>query len=171
MAINQELPRIGGDGAILQMGDVISNVAVTALTTAFLIADSNFTTIAEVNNVNAVHECAEVDVTSLNSGILRKFKPGHLSASMSANVNFVQDTGTPKDGIDLLNAMQARDVRVWRLQIPVDAGTNSGTNTEFNFGFVGFLTSVSPSITDEDEPMTADVNFRVSDSTFVDAIG
>lgn len=171
MAITAELARIGGDGAFLAMGDSITSLATATFNTAYVIADSNFTTVAEVNSVNPSQEVAEVDVTSLNSGILRKYKPGHLSATLSANVHFAQDTGTSKDALDLLNSAQARETRAWRLQLPVDSGTNTGTNTEFSLGFLGFITNISPTVTDDDEPMAADVTFRVSDSTYVDAIG
>ena len=171
MAINAELARIGGDGALLYMGNTIAAHAETNVVATHVTSTTLWTALAEVNSVNPVQECADVDVTSLNSGIYRKFKPGHLSATMSANVNFVQDTGTPKDGLDLLNDVQARQVRLWKLVVPVDAGTNTGTNTTFNLGFVGYINNMSPSITDDDEPMTADLTFRVSDSQMVDAIG
>lgn len=172
MAIAAHAARMGGDGAVLQMGDVLSSLSVTSLTTTFVTVETNFTTLAQVNNVNPVQECAEVDVTSLQSGINREYRPGHLSATLSANLNFVQDLGTSKDGLDLLNTIQGREIRAWRLRIPVDPGTvTAATATQFNMGFLGFLTNLSPTCTDDDEPMTADASFRVIDSQFVDVIG
>ena len=170
MALNTQA-RIGGSGALLQLGAT----TVTSLTTTD-VAATNFTTIAQINNLSPSMECAEVDVTSLNSGINREFIPGHLSATLTFQGNLVQSNATTN--VDLVNTTsglltvyQGRQVRAWRIVLPVAPTTAGGTNVDqtAGWGIVGFLTNLSVSADNGDNAMTIDGTIRISDSVIVDA--
>jgi hypothetical protein len=156
-------PRIGGSGALLKMSAIIGTEVSTAI--------SNYTTVGEVLNINPSLECAEVDITSLNSGVVREYIPGHLSATLSATLHLHQATATTThDSLDLLDVYQGRQHRGWAIVIPLqDSSQITATDETQNWIFPGFLTSYSGSITNGDEAMSVDLGIRISDSTIIDA--
>lgn len=169
MALNTNA-RIGGSGALLQLGAT----TVTALDASAL-AVSNFTTIAQINNFSPSMECAEVDVTSLNSGLNREFIPGHLSATLSFSGNLLQSQSTAT--VDLVNTTnglltvyQGRQVRAWRIVLPVAAtAVTTTTDQTAAWGIVGFVTNLTANADNGDNSMTVDGTIRVSDSVILDA--
>jgi len=159
-------PRIGGSGALLKMGT--TNFTQINTTEA---AISNFTTVGEVLSINPSLECAEVDVTSLNSGVVREFIPGHLSATLSATLNLHQAIATTThDSLDLMDVYQGRQHRLWAIVIPLqDSSQITAVDETQNWVFPGFITGYSASIDNGDNAMTAELGIRVSDSTIIDS--
>jgi len=155
-------PRIGGSGALLKMSAVIGTSVDTAV--------SNYTTVGEVLTITPNLECAEVDVTSLNSGVVREFIPGHLSAALSASLNLHQAVATTThDSLDLLDVYQGRQHRGWAIVIPLqDSSQVTETGETQSWIFPGFITSYAANIDNGDTAMTCDLGIRVSDSTIVD---
>ena len=156
-------PRIGGSGALLKMSAVIGTSVDTAI--------SNYTTIGEVLTINPNLECAEVDVTSLNSGTNREFVPGHLSATLSASLHLHQATATTThDSLDLLDVYQGRQHRGWAVVVPLqDSSQITATDETQTWIFPGFITGYSANIDSGDTAMTCDLGIRCSDSIIVDA--
>lgn len=171
MALNTNA-RIGSSGALLQLGAT----TVTSLTTTEVDSTTGWTTIAQINNFNPSMECAEVDVTSLNSGTNREFIPGHLSATLSFSGNLVQSQSTATVDFNnttngLLTVYQARQTRAWKIIIPIAAtAVTTTTDATMGWGVVGFITSLSASADNGDNAMTIDGTIRVSDSLIVDEI-
>lgn len=159
-------PRIGGSGALLKMG----STNFTQITTTEA-AISNFTTVGEVLTINPNLECAEVDVTSLNSGVYREFIPGHLAATLSATLNLHQAIATTThDSLDLMDVYQGRQHRLWAIVIPLqDSSQITATDETQNWVFPAFITGYSVNITNGDEAMTADLGMRISDSIVLDS--
>ena len=143
----------------------VSNVALTS---------GYWTTIAQVNNFNASLECAEVDVTSLNSGLNREFIPGHLSATLTFSGNFVQ-TNDLDAGVDFVGSAghittyQARQMRCFRALIPLSGTVATNSTMYARWGIVGFFTNLTPTADNGDNAMTYDATIRVADSAIVDA--
>lgn len=170
MALNTAA-RIGGSGALLQLGAT----TVTSLTTTEVAATTGWTTVAQVNNFSPSLDCAEVDVTSLNSGVNREFIPGHLSATLTFSGNLLQSQST--SNVDLVNTTnglltvyQGRQTRAWRVILPVAAtAVTTTTDQSADWGIVGFLTNLTVNADNGDNAMTVDGTIRVSDSVIVDA--
>lgn len=156
-------PRIGGSGALLKMSAVIGTEVNTAI--------SNYTTVGEVLSISPSLECAEVDVTSLNSGVIREFIPGHLSATLAATLHLHQATATTThDSLDLLDVYQGRQHRGWAIVIPLqDSSQITATDETQNWVFPGFITGYSATIDNGDNAMTAELGIRISDSTIIDS--
>lgn len=168
MALNTRA-RIGGSGALLQIGAT----TVTQLDTNSM-AVSNFTTVAQINNFNPSLDCAEVDVTSLNSGVYREFIPGHLSATLSFSGNAIQEAATTSGDLvnathGLVNVYQGRQVRAWRIILPVANTTITNADQTAAWGVVGFLTNLTVNADNGDNAITFDAAIRVSDSVLFDA--
>lgn len=167
MAINTDAKI--GDGGKLLMGLAWSSTNTSVATNE---ATSNYTQVAQVLSFNPSLECEEKDVTHMASGGVRQFIPGHLSATVQARVNLVPTltAGTSTSEVDHDNSMvdvwQAKTVRKWMLQIP-QATNATTTSSLYSVAYFGFIRELSMNVV-FDEPNTADVTFRVSDSTVVD---
>jgi hypothetical protein len=132
---------------------------------------TNYVTIGEVLTIAPSLECAEVDITSLNSGVVREFIPGHLSATLSATLYLHQATAaTTHDSLDLLDVYQGRQHRGWAIVIPLqDSSQITAVDETQNWIFPGFITGYSANIDNGDNAMTVDLGIRISDSTIIDS--
>jgi len=147
----------------------MSAVIGTSVDTAI----SNYTTVGEVLSISPNLECAEVDITSLNSGTVREFIPGHLAATLSATMHLFQSTSATSvanDSLDLMDVYQGRQHRGWAIVIPLqDSSQITAVDETQNWIFPGFITGYSASIDNGDNAMTAELGIRVSDSTIIDS--